>query len=219
MSKSLLPTRRLLPGTLAVLLAVFALQPASAQTFTNPAPISIPDSGPATPYPSNIAVAGLAGNIISLTVTLFGLSHTFPDDIDILLVGPTGVKLLLMSDVGGFDDANGITLTFMDGAPGLPDSGQLVSGTFAPTNFGTGDTFPAPAPGGPYASLLSAFNGTNGNGLWSLYVVDDLGGDVGSISGGYSLNFTVVPEPSTYALLAGGLLVLAFAWKRRSVRA
>ena len=39
----------------------------------------------------------------------------------------------------------------------------------------------------------------NPNGTWSLYVVDDLGADVGTITGGWALNITVerrrVPVP------------------------
>ncbi|MFM6671066.1 MAG: S8 family serine peptidase, partial [Dolichospermum sp.] len=57
--------------------------------FSNPNPITIPDSGTSTPYPSTINVSGLSGNINSLKVTLTNLSHTWPDDIDVLLVGPT----------------------------------------------------------------------------------------------------------------------------------
>ena len=38
---------------------------------------------------------------------------------------------------------------------------------------------------------LAAFNGVNPNGTWSLYVVDDLGADVGTITGGWSLTITV----------------------------
>ncbi|MFM6308461.1 MAG: hypothetical protein ACKPGB_09370, partial [Dolichospermum sp.] len=54
--------------------------------FSNPNPITIPDSGTSTPYPSTINVSGLSGNINSLKVTLTNLSHTWPDDIDVLLV-------------------------------------------------------------------------------------------------------------------------------------
>ncbi|ARI80598.1 S8 family serine peptidase [Microcystis aeruginosa] len=157
--------------------------------FSNPNPITIPNIGSSTPYPSTINVSGLSGNINSLKVTLTNLSHTYPDDIDVLLVGPTGTKALLMSDVGGSDDVNNITLTFDPTATSsLPDSGLITSGSYKATDFETGDIFNSPAPGGPYGTDFSVFNGINPNGTWSLYVVDDAGGDVGTIAGGWSLN-------------------------------
>jgi hypothetical protein len=71
----------------------------------------------------------------------------------------------------------------------LPNSISLTSGTFKPTNFGASDTFSPPAPTGPYASTLATFNGSNPNGAWSLYVVDDEALDSGSIAG-WSLAIT-----------------------------
>ncbi|GBF56099.1 alkaline phosphatase [Microcystis sp. 0824] len=157
--------------------------------FSNPNPITIPDSGSSTPYPSTINVSGLSGNINSLKVTLTNLSHTWPDDIDVLLVGPTGTKALLMSDVGGSGDVSNVTLTFDPTATSsLPDEGLITSGSYKATDVGTGDIFNAPAPGGPYGTDFSVFNNTNPNGTWSLYVIDDAGGDVGTIAGGWSLN-------------------------------
>jgi len=156
--------------------------------FSNPNPITIPDSGTSTPYPSTINVSGLSGNINSLKVTLTNLSHTYPDDIDVLLVGPTGTKALLMSDVGGLSGVNNVTLTFEPTATSsLPDSGLITSGSYKATDFETGDIFNSPAPGGPYGTDFSVFNGINPNGTWSLYVVDDAGGDEGTIADGWSL--------------------------------
>jgi subtilisin-like proprotein convertase family protein len=124
-------------------------------------------------------------------VSLTGISHTYPDDLDVLLVGPAGQKVLLMSDAGGGTDINNATLTFDDAAAStLPDASAIVSGTYKPTDFGTGDIFPSPAPGGPYGTTLSAFNGLNPNGTWSLYVLDDAASDSGGIAGGWSLKFT-----------------------------
>jgi subtilisin-like proprotein convertase family protein len=147
--------------------------------------------GPATPYPSNIAVAGV-GVIEKVTVTLSGIEHTFPDDIDMLLVGPGGQKVMLMSDAGGSLDVNGLNLTFDDAAASsLPGSAQLVSGTFKPSNYAPAETLPAPAPAPPYGGALSVFSGTNANGTWSLYGFDQFAVDDGSIAGGWTLTFSV----------------------------
>ncbi|MBD2390920.1 S8 family serine peptidase [Aphanizomenon flos-aquae FACHB-1171] len=156
--------------------------------FTNPNNISIPSSGASNPYPSIINVSGLTGNITSLKVTLTNLSHTWPDDIDVLLVSPTGGKAILMSDVGGSSGLANVTLTFDPTATAnLPDANQITSGSYKPTDFESGDLFNSPAPVGPYGTDFSVFNNTNPNGNWTLYVMDDLGGDSGSIAGGWSL--------------------------------
>ncbi|MFM7371197.1 MAG: proprotein convertase P-domain-containing protein, partial [Sphaerospermopsis kisseleviana] len=156
--------------------------------FTNPNNITIPDVGASNPYPSIINVSGLTGNITSLKVTLTNLSHTWPDDIDVLLVSPTGAKAILMSDVGGSSYLQNVTLTFDPTATAnLPDSDQITSGSYKPTDFVSGDLFNSPAPVGPYGTDFSVFNNTNPNGNWSLYVMDDTGLDVGSIAGGWSL--------------------------------
>jgi subtilisin-like proprotein convertase family protein len=158
--------------------------------FCNTGSISIPSSGNATPYPSTINVSGLGSVGALCSVELSGITHTFPGDIDMLLVGPgTPQNAIVMSDVGGGTAAAGVNLTLKDAAAGAIPS-PLVSGTFKPTNLGTGDTFPgAPAPTG--GSALSAFDGTNPNGDWSLYVVDDAGGDLGSVSGGWCVNIVI----------------------------
>src|SRR5439155_12445498 len=45
----------------------------------------------------------------------------------------------------------------------------------------------------PYNTNLAAFNGSNPNGTWSLYVLDDTGGNAaGVISNGWSMNLTAV---------------------------
>jgi subtilisin-like proprotein convertase family protein len=179
--------------------------PPCTTTFSNPANIVVNDSATppttAAPYPASLNVAGLTGTIAKLTVTLNGLNHTFPDDLDILLVGPQGQSLIVLSDVGGGTSAS-VSLTLDDSAAAsLPDSGGLPSGTFRPANVGIGDSFPLPAPTPPYnstapegaATLSSVFNGTNPNGTWSLYVIDDEFEDSGSISSGWSLAVTTTP--------------------------
>ncbi|MCA1591219.1 MAG: proprotein convertase P-domain-containing protein, partial [Acidobacteria bacterium] len=177
------------------------------QAFSNTTSIVIPappgtgttGGAPATPYPSNIVVSGLSGNISKVTVGLNNLNHTFPSDVDMLLVGPGGQSFIILSDVIGGTDWVNINYTLDDAAAAvIPGTGAPASGTFKPTNYGTGDGFPAPAPAGPYqnpatagaATFASVFNGTSANGTWSLYVVDDAATDAGTMTGGWTLNIT-----------------------------
>jgi subtilisin-like proprotein convertase family protein len=170
--------------------------PASSPSC-NAGAISILDASAGSPYPSTITLSGLGGTITKVTLDLNGITHTFPDDIDILLVGPGGQNAIVMSDVGGSADVSGLNLTLDDAAASaLSDSGALVSGTFRPTNAVAGDTFPAPAPAPSGGSALSVFNGTNPNGAWRLYVVDDAAIDVGQISGGWCLHITTGTPPT-----------------------
>ena len=140
----------------------------------------------------SLSVQNLGGNITDVDLTLYGYSHTFPDDVGVLLVGPQGQKALLMSNVGGTNDFNGANVGFNEEAGNsLPDEGQITDGFYKPTlgtaiagpGFPVESGFPAPAPAGPYAKDLSVFDGTNPNGTWDLYVVDDTGQDVGQFSG------------------------------------
>ena len=155
--------------------------------YANPALLTINDASKATPYPATINVAGFDGVVGTLTVSLIKFSHSFSNDVDVLLVGPAGQSIVLMSDVGS--SASNVTLTLSDAAAGsLPSSGSLTPGTYKPTNIGSGDGFPAPAPAGPpTGTTLAAFGGTNPNGAWSLYVVDDSGLGSGSFAAGWSL--------------------------------
>ena len=182
----------------------------NVQTFSNPAPIAIPGSGsgaatgaPAAPYPSTINVSGVPLSIPKLTIKLNDFNHTFPDDVDVLLVSPTGRKMIIMSDAGGSTTATNLDITLDDDAPALlPNETALASGIFKPSNYTTGqDLFPTPAPNGPYLTpqpdgsdtLSSAFTGANGgnpNGTWSLYVADDAHLESGNLGGGWEITFS-----------------------------
>ena len=197
----ILPALLRFVGTYAASLALAVSASASTtSTFTNPATITINDNTIAAPYPATITVSGVNPALVTkVTVSLNGLSHTFPDDVDIILVGPQGQRSIVMSDAGGGGGAvSGITLLFdQNSANILPDNSALASGTFRPANYngndGATDTFPAPGPGAltNEPADLRAFNLTNPNGVWKLFVVDDQASDVGQISSGWTLTLTV----------------------------
>lgn len=188
---------------IATLLSLLLSANAGAVVFSNTAPIAVgPAAGPATPYPSPITVSGLTGTISDVNVTLLDLTHTFPDDVDVLLAGPGGQSLILMGDAGDDTDANMVDLTFdQQAANEIPATGALTSGaSYRPANhpedtdlgcLAENDAFPAPAPA-PSSTILNVFNGTSPNGTWSLYVIDDCTADGGSIQGGWSLDILTV---------------------------
>src|SRR5439155_11818485 len=121
--------------------------------------ISVPDSGVANPYPATLSIAGLPGTITHLSVVIERIHHDVPDDLDLLLVGPHGEKVILMSDAGGSTAPTQTAVRFDDAATrALPDSSGISGGGYRPTNYGRGDSFPAPAPGGPGGGTVVALN-------------------------------------------------------------
>ncbi len=181
---------------------VYATPGAALQTFSNNTTINVPGtgtSGNGGPYPSIIGVAGMpAAGVTVRSVQINNYNHTFPDDVDLVLVSPSGTQqVILMSDAGGAALATGQNLNFSDAAAAsLADNAFNATGNYKPTNHPPNpDIFPAPGPGSltqPLNPLLSTFTG-NLNGDWKLYAVDDQGGDAGLI-GGWSITFNI-PSP------------------------
>ncbi len=197
--------RRAVAGAASVfllwaILAIAASVPATAAAFSNPTNVFIPLGGAATPYPSTISVSGLTGTVTDVNVTLTGYQHPSPEDVDVLLVGPTGHATVLMTDAGGSTPlSSAVTLTFDDEASGSVTA-PVVSGTYQPdfalfcTTCGFGG--PSPAPAAPYHQTLAVYDGKDPNGPWSLFVYDDhVNFDPASvpsaISGGWSLEITL----------------------------
>jgi subtilisin-like proprotein convertase family protein len=183
-------------ATLAAVPALHSLgaEPAWAATFSPGGPIKVVDNASAVPYPSTVLVGGTAGTVTKVTVTLTGVTHRCPIDLDVQLVSPAGTSVVLTSDAGappggGCPPASGVDLTFDDDAPTpLPDR-RLESGSYRPANYAEDDPHlcgreeggPAPALTG--ASALAAFGGEDPTGEWRLNVVDDCVRDAGSIAG------------------------------------
>lgn len=195
-------TLQLQDGTNNLGTTAFAFQLPGTSSFTNAAVINIPGQGGASTYPSTIQVSGLLGQTATAVVTLNGLTHGFPDDLDILLVSPTGQRVMLMSDAGGGHAITNRVLTFNDSGAPLPDTATIFSGTYKPTDYEIGDVLPPPAPAGTTGPLMASFNGADPNGAWSLYVADDSAGDGGSISNGWSLTLTTISAVNPLADLA-----------------
>jgi uncharacterized repeat protein (TIGR01451 family) len=194
------------------------------QTFWNTNFISIPnqeyipepDSGPANPYPSAIVVSNVNGDVSTVTVTVSNLIHSYPNDIGMLLVGPTGANCVLMSAAADHSTIiTPITVTFdQNAALVLPAQGEIVSGSYQPADYyesqnGATETYSnSPVPIGPYNTNMAVFGGIPANGTWSLYVEDDAEGDAGAISNGWSLAFTTITPVNQVADLAASIVAL-----------
>ncbi len=176
-------------------IGAFEIQSTEANcNFANGNTITLPAGGAASPYPSTINVSGLSGFVSKVTVKLNTLHHENQNGLEILLVGPQGQGLVLMSDANGDPDNPFIfdrTISFDDAAQfPIADGQALFDGTYRPANYGAGDVFPSPAPAtfsspapAGTATLASVFNSANPNGAWQLFIFNDQPFGTGSVRG------------------------------------
>ena len=166
-------------------------------TFTNTSNICPPDNN-TTGSTSTINATGFTNNIASVTVNIPNIDHTWYDDLDIMLISPTGQRIILMSDCGGDNNPsnNNRNYVFIQGGIALSDGAQpTASGNVSPTNFAA-DTWPD---GAPTITLMNQFIG-NPNGNWTLRVIDDAAGDTGCLINGWSITITEVLAPTITSL-------------------
>src|SRR5262249_51214403 len=148
-------------------------------------------TGPGTSNPlySEIPVSGRQGTIDYMQVELVGLSHTFPDDIDLYFGSvPTG-HALLMSDCGGRNATSNLHPDFIPTSVpttsfttyALDDSAQIYSSnSFTPIHYYRGTNYDT-AEGVGYPTDLANFIGDSPNQTWRIDARDDAAGDSGSM--------------------------------------
>jgi subtilisin-like proprotein convertase family protein len=182
----------------------------------NQTPIAVPllgDQGAGSPYPSRIRVTPRGGPTQSAQprIVLQAVTHPCLQDLAVLLVHNSGSqKYLLMSHAGGCRPLQGADLVIQTGYGPLPASDPStvpISGTVVMdlSNYGTVPVFPAPAPAGPYATVLP---GVLIAGDWDLYVMDTGPGHRGVIAAGWTINYstdlTFSPEQALPAFIPAG---------------
>jgi subtilisin-like proprotein convertase family protein len=160
--------------------ACLALAPGASAALTKGA------SGPGGPIQGGIettvsfTVSGFPGKVTDVNAAIGGISHTYPEDIEVQLVAPSGAAVNLISDAADGTDVSGVSLTFDDAAPGkLPftngmGAGPMTSGTFQPSSYDyTGGPPDLDPFGAGTATTLAGLNGGSANGVWKLRVGDD----------------------------------------------
>jgi subtilisin-like proprotein convertase family protein len=197
-------------SALALLLAAVAVQ--GQIIVTQSTAIAINDNATASPYPSviDLTTSRFPGLIQKVAVSISGLTHPFAPDLGLLLVGPNGKGVVLMSGAGanpsGNSSLNAADLTFSDDASSsLPASSPLISGgVYKPTD-NAHIPFPSPAPISGYSSSLgAAFAMTSPNGVWRLFALDTTAGPSSPITAvidSWSLSLFLGPEISNIPTL------------------
>lgn len=198
---------------------------ASATVYTGDG-FTIPDNNPAGA--SSDIVIGDEFFVGDITVTLFGLNHTWAGDLIATVTHvESGFSQTLFSrigatTVGGVGDSSnfGGDYSFNDANNDamLPFGGDLwtaaAGGTTAFVIPG-GDYFASGALSAAQVSLLDVFGGLNAQGTWRLTISDNAGADLGSL-GGWGLDFVKNPIPAPGALALLGLAGLAGGRRRRA---
>jgi M6 family metalloprotease-like protein/uncharacterized repeat protein (TIGR01451 family) len=198
-------TLQLADGATNLGTATFVFSLSSSGTFSNVAIITIPEHGAAALYPSTITVTNLPGVVSKATATLNGFTHSFANDVSVLLVSPSGSSVLLLSHVGSGNSVTNLTLAFDDAATNvLPHNTTITNGTYYPSQYDS-VVMPSPAPSSSYGSSLSSVAWGTANGDWKLYVYDGSKGDAGYILNGWTLTLTAVGEVESVSDLAATL--------------
>jgi hypothetical protein len=158
---------------------------------------------------TTLSISGLINSIAKVTTTINltkcddpintttgvceGAGSSFNEEIGLTLTSPLGtsVDLTVPGTLGGQQPGATATWTFDDGASAGLTGSLLISGTFLPT------------------SPLSAFNGEDGNGTWTLFFSDNFPADPLSVN---SWSLTVTPVPGPLPVLGVGA---AFGFSRR----
>jgi subtilisin-like proprotein convertase family protein len=193
---------------------------ASAASYTSPGG-AIPDAVGTTPGVLQVTFNVTDTDpVLSVDLTMTGLTHSWVGDLRATLSGPGGVPVAsIFNQIGrastatsGFGDSSnfGGNYRFIDSGadpypPLIAGLGDFVlpSGDYMATDSTPVGTV------GQQVFLNSVFGGSNPSGTWTLTITDFAGGDTGSLASA-TLNITAVPEPvsiGVVGLATGGLLL------------
>lgn len=117
---------------------------------------------------------------------------------NILAVSPLGKQVMLMSNTGGTNGADGAILAFNQAGFQMPQPARIPSGgpqSVQPNNYGSVSqmpqvaTDPPPTHSGTYSANLLDLQYDDPNGPWKLYIYDTVSGKKGHLDGSWRLDF------------------------------
>lgn len=169
-------------------------------TFNGQGGLLIPPGAPAqtvgiTESPCDVSGVGIIGGCVEIDRVDLNITHTFVGDIAIFLIGPGGQALEFSTGNGGGGD-NFTNTVFTDNAPIFITAGAPpYTGSFRPEGRVTNLTPPfsnVPALG--TFTFANTYDGTNADGVWTLYINDYVAVDVGEIIS-WSITFNLGGTP------------------------
>jgi len=154
---------------------------------SNATVVNIPDNS-LTGANSSIGLGG-SFNVVTPTSVVsvsLNITHTYDGDIDAYLVGPGNCGTLeLTTDNGGTDENYTNTVLSTAGVTSITAGTAPFTGVYLSEG-----TIAAPPVANNYTNIpATAINGCPIDGSWTLWVFDDLGGDVGTLDS-WSLSIT-----------------------------
>ncbi len=163
--------------------------PTSAQTvsqFTNTTSGAIVDSPTcASTVTRSFTVGTLTVSDVNIGILL---SHSYRSDLQLTLTAPSGTSVQLMNGIGGA--ADNLNVLFDDEAAAVIASHVSDDTTGAAPPYAR--TFRP-------AAVLSAFDGQNAQGTWTLEICDTVNSDVGTFA---RADLYITSVPATYSDLA-----------------
>jgi hypothetical protein len=142
-------TSRILVAIVLVAVGVNSFQ---EETFKNEETITMPEQGPASPYPSEIEVTKSA-NFSGITITFHNVDRAYWTDVRAILVSPSGKTVTLYQNSVGFSGINpdGVTFSFSESASDAIYYSVIEGNTYLPS---APLTVPLSEPGNSFFGVL-----------------------------------------------------------------
>ncbi len=144
-------------------------------------PLTITSQG--TPTITSTIDIDFPGNIQDVNVVNLVGTHTWVGDLTFTLTSPAGTSVVLIDQA--CDDVDDFNINFDDQASASPPCPYNDGGTYLP------------------AEPLSAFNGEEAQGVWTLTVADNANQD-GGVLESWGLSFCVIPEAALFVTPSSG---------------
>jgi uncharacterized repeat protein (TIGR01451 family) len=182
-------------GRLLGLLLVFFVAPAahaqSAITYSNTTPATMPDNNcTAAGTTSRTFIVPVNYIVADVDIGVF-VTHTYRSDLRINLISPIGTNVVVMTWTGNVQGGNNLNDLFND------EAATAITAHNATVNDPTTPAPPAYSHSFRPSALLSAFDGQDAVGTWTMTICDAVGADLGTFN---RADLFITPRPAAISV-------------------